>query len=178
MARYERFRDRFRHVLRCDVWRYFPAIDHEILKRGLRRRVACPRTLALADRIVDDSNRQEPVLQHYPGDDLFTPQRRRRGPPIGNLTSQFFANLCLDGLAHFCKAVLRAKGCLRCVDDFALFHDDPARLEDWRRRIASFLEGRRLRLHPRKTGVAETRTVANSSATSRRRSEMSCSPAR
>ena len=160
VARYERFRDRYRCVLRCDVWRYFPAIDHEILKHGLRRRIACPRTLALADRIVDGSNRQEPVLLHYPGDDLFTPQRRRRGLPIGNLTSQFFSNLYLDGLDHFCKEVLRAKGYLRYVDDFALFDDDPARLEDWRRRIGRFLEGRRLRLHPRKTGIAETHAPA------------------
>ena len=58
IARYERFRDRSRHVLRCDIYRYFPAIDHEILKRDLRRRIACARTLALADRIIDGSNPQ------------------------------------------------------------------------------------------------------------------------
>ena len=156
VARYERFRDRFRHVLRCDVYRYFPAIDHAILKRDLRRRLACPRTLALADRIIDGSNPQDPVLLHYPGDDLFTPVERRRGLPIGNLTSQFFANVYLDGLDHFCKEVLRAPGYLRYVDDVALFHDDPAQLEAWRYRIAHFLEGRRLRLHPRKTLIVET----------------------
>ena len=83
VARYERFRDRFRHVLRCDIYRYFPAIDHEILKRDLRRRIACPRTLALADRIVDGSNPQEPVPLYYPGDDLFTPFERRRGRGAG-----------------------------------------------------------------------------------------------
>ena len=92
VARYERFRDRYRWVLRCDVYRYFPAIDHEILKSDLRRRIACRRTLALADRIVDASNRQEPVNLYYPGDHLFTPFERRRGLPIGNLTSQFFSN--------------------------------------------------------------------------------------
>ena len=160
VARYERFRDRFRHVLRCDIWRYFPSIDHGILKRGLRRRIACARTLALADRIVDASNPQEPAARYYPGDDLFTPHERRRGLPIGNLTSQFFANLYLDGLDHFCKEVLRAKGYLRYVDDFALFHDDPARLAEWRRRVAAYLEGRRLRPHPRKTWIAETREPA------------------
>ena len=134
VARYEKFRDRFRYVLRCDIYRYFPAIDHEILKRDLRRRIACPRTLALADRIIDASNPQEPVHLHYPGDGLFTPWERRRGLPIGNLTSQFFANVYLDGLDHFCKEVLRAKGYVRYVDDFALFHDDPERLMDeWRR---------------------------------------------
>ena len=160
VARYERFRDRFRHVLRCDVWRYFPAVDHAILKRDLRRRLACPRTLALADGIVDGANPQEPVPLHFPGDDLFTPFRRRRGLPIGNLTSRFFANVHLDGLDHFCKEALRAKGYLRYVDDFALFHDDPARLADWRARIARFLEGRRLRLHPEKTRILESRAPA------------------
>ena len=132
VARYEAFRDRFRGVLRCDVYRYFPAIDHQILKDDLRRRIACPRTLALADRIVDCSNPQEPVDLYFPGDDLFTPFERRRGLPIGNLTSQFFANLYLDGLDHFCKEVLRAKGYLRYVDDFALFDDDAGRLQEWR----------------------------------------------
>ena len=156
IARYERFRDRFRHVLRCDVYRYFPAIDHEILKADLRRRIACERTLWLADRIVDGSNPQEPVNLYYPGDDLFTPFERRRGLPIGNLTSQFFANLYLNGLDHFCKEVLRVKGYLRYVDDFALFHDSREQLEEWRQRIAGYLEGRRLRLHPRKTVILDT----------------------
>ena len=156
VARYERFRDRSRYVLRCDIYRYFPAIDHETLKRDLRRRIACPRTLTLADRIIDGSNAQEPVNLHFPGDDLFTPFERRRGLPIGNLTSQFFANVHLDGLDHYCKEVLRAQGYLRYVDDFALFHDDPGRLEDWRRRIEDYLAGRRLRLHPRKTEILPT----------------------
>ncbi len=98
--RYERFRDRFRHVLRCDIYRYFPAIDHAILKADLRRRIACEPTLRLLDAIVDGSNAQEPVDLHYPGDDLLAPLDRRRGLPIGNLTSQFFAILYLDGFDH------------------------------------------------------------------------------
>ena len=155
IARYERFRDRHRWVLRCDIYRYFPAIDHEILKADLRRRIACERTLWLADRIIDGSNSQEAVNLYYPGDHLFTPFQRRRGLPIGNLTSQFFANLYLNGLDHFCKEVLRAKGYVRYVDDFALFHDEREQLEVWRQRIAEYLEGRRLRLHPRKTLVLD-----------------------
>ena len=157
VARYEIFRDRSAHVLRGDIYRYFPAIDHAILKRDLRRRIACERTLRLADVIIDGSNPQEPVHIHYPGDDLLTPVQRRRGLPIGNLTSQLFANIYLDGFDHFCTEILRAKGYLRYVDDFALFHDEPAVLEDWRRRIAVYLAGRRLSLHPRKT---TTRTTA------------------
>ena len=156
VARYERFRDCFCYVLRCDIYRYFPAMDHQVLKRDLRRRIGCSRTLWLAGAIIDASNPQEPVEMYFPGDGLFTPWERRRGLPIGNLTSQFFANVYLDGLDHFCKEVLRAKGYLRYVDDFALFHDDVDQLVDWRRRIARYLEGRRLRLHPRKTIVMPT----------------------
>ena len=152
---YERYRDRHRHVLRCDVFRYFPAIDHAILKHDLRRRLACEPTLALLDKIIYASNRQEPVDLIFPGDDLLSPLERRRGLPIGNLTSQFFANLYLDPLDHFCTEVLGAPY-LRYVDDFALFHDDIAVLKDWRARITRFLEGRRLKLHPKKTWTART----------------------
>ncbi len=155
VMRYEHYRDRYRNVLRADIWRYFPAIDHEILKADFRRRIGCDRTLWLMDAIVDGSNRQEPVNLYFPGDDLFTPFNRRRGLPIGNLTSQWFANIYLDRLDHFVKEVLRAPY-LRYVDDFALFHDDPAILADWRERIEAFLAGRRLRLHPEKTFIAPT----------------------
>ncbi len=153
IARYERFRNRHTHVLRCDVYRYFPAIDFKILKADLRRRIACTRTLSLLDRIIDGSNFQEPVNLYYPGDDLFTPFQRRRGLPIGNLTSQFFANVYLDGLDHYVKEVLRAPGYLRYVDDFACFHDDSAVLEEWRCRIAEFIARRRLSLHPGKVSI-------------------------
>ena len=156
VVRYEKFRDRFRYVLRCDIYRYFPAIDHEILKQDIRRRITCPRTLNLVDRIIDASNPQEPVNIHFPGDEVFTPLERRRGIPIGNLTSQFFANVFLNGLDHYCKEVLRVKGYVRYVDDFALFHDERAQLERWQLAISRYLEGRRLLLHPRKTFIAAT----------------------
>ena len=156
---YEGYRDRHAHVLRCDIYRYFPAIDHAILKSALRRRIACPGTLALLDQLIDGSNAQEPVNLYFEGDDLFSPFQRRRGLPIGNLTSQFFANLYLDGFDHFVTEVLRAPY-VRYVDDFALFHDDPAVLAGWRDRIDRFLVGRRLRLHPGKTWIAPTAAPA------------------
>ena len=65
---YERYRDRHAHVLRCDIYRYFPAIDHAILKSDFRRRIACLSTLALLDLIVDSSNTQEPVNLYFNGD--------------------------------------------------------------------------------------------------------------
>jgi hypothetical protein len=105
--------------------------------------------------IIDGSNPQEPVHLHFPGDDLFSPFERRRGLPIGNLTSQFSANVYLDPLDHFCTEVLSAPY-LRYVDDFALFSNDPDVLMAWRARIECFLEGRRLKLHPRKTHIQPT----------------------
>lgn len=159
VARYERLRDRHRWVLRGDIFRYFPAIDHEVLKADLRRRIRCRRTLDVLDRIVDGSNPQEPVHIYYPGDDLFTPYERRRGLPIGNLTSQFFANVYLDRFDHFATEALGAPY-VRYVDDFALFADDPAQLEAWRGRVESFLARRRLSLHPVKTHVAATSAPA------------------
>ncbi|HEY5064039.1 MAG TPA: reverse transcriptase domain-containing protein [Xanthobacteraceae bacterium] len=150
---YERYRNRHAYVLRCDIYRYFPSIDHAILKSDFRRRIECPSTLGLMDMIVDRSNRQEPVQLYFDGDDLFEPFRRRRGLPIGNLTSQFFANLYLDGLDHFVTEVLRAPY-VRYVDDFAVFADDHATLLGWRSRIERYLAGRRLKLHPRKTFIS------------------------
>jgi RNA-directed DNA polymerase len=146
---YERYRDRHDHVLRCDIYRYFPAIDHAILKSDFRRRIDCPSTLALLDLIVDCSNPQEPVALYFNGDDLFDPFRRRRGLPIGNLTSQFFANLYLDGFDHFVTEVLDAPY-VRYV----------ATLLIWRSRIERYLVGRRLKLHPRKTFISPCRELA------------------
>ena len=92
---------RFRYVLKCDIEKYFPSIDHQILMERISRKVKCPGTLWLVEKILANSNPQEEVVRYYPGDDLFTPSRRRRGIPIGNLTSQFFANVYLDGFDHF-----------------------------------------------------------------------------
>lgn len=156
---YERYRDRHSYVLHGDIYRYFPAIDHAILKSDFRRRIACSRTLALLDLIVDGSNPQEPVNPYFDGDDLFEPFQRRRGLPIGNLTSQFFANLYLDGLDHFATEVLRAPY-VRYVDDFVLFADAPEQLLHWRSRTERYLVGRRLKLHPRKTFVSSCREPA------------------
>lgn len=159
VARYEHFRDRHRHVLRADIWRYFPAIDHAILMDCLRRRIGCHETLALCQIIIDGSNAQEPVELYFPGDDLFAPFERRRGLPLGNLTSQFFANVYLDALDHWATEVLRLPY-LRYVDDFALFGDDLLHLADVQRRLQAWLNGRRLRLHPHKTHIAPTSDAA------------------
>jgi hypothetical protein len=136
------------YVLKCDIKKYFPSIDHEIMKKILRRKIKCKNTLWLVDLIIDGSNPQESVMDYFPGDDLFMPIRRRKGLPIGNQTSQFFSNVYLDPLDHFIEENLRVKGYLRYVDDFLLFGDSKDRVWQWRKEIEEFLVAYRLRLKP------------------------------
>ena len=153
VARYEQVRDTHTWVLRCDIHRFFPSIDHAVAKADARRFVACPRTLAVLDAVIDGSNPQEPVQGYFPGDDLFTPFERARGLPLGNLTSQWLGNVVMNPLDHWVKEVLRVPGYLRYLDDFALFCHSQAEAWDLARRVQGFLDVRRLRLHPRKTQV-------------------------
>lgn len=89
LRRFTEFARSSRYVLQCDLRKYFPSIDHEILKTALRRKIKCADTLWLIDTLIDGSNEQEPIFEYFPGDDLMTPFIRRHGLPIGNLTSQF-----------------------------------------------------------------------------------------
>ncbi len=99
--RCQQFARRHGYVLKADVRKYFPSIDHEILKTLITRKIKDLDVLWLVGLIIDRSNPQGPVLMWFPGDDLFTPTERRRGLPLGNQTSQFFANVYLDPLDHF-----------------------------------------------------------------------------
>ena len=138
-------------MLRCDIYRFFPAIDHEILKQDIRRRITCLRTLNLVDCTIDAPNPQEPVNIYFPGDEVFTPLGRRRGISTGNLTSQFLQTYILTALTTAAK-----KCCVRYVDEFALFYDERAQLEQWQLATSGYLERRRLLLYPRKTFIAAT----------------------
>ena len=89
--RYQHFAQRYRYVMQFDIVKFFPSLDHAVLKEQLRSRIRDERVLWLCDTIIDASNPQEWVCDYFAGDDLFTPMQRRRGLPIGNLTSQFWA---------------------------------------------------------------------------------------
>lgn len=142
-----------RYVLKCDIMKYFPCIDHEILKSLMRRKIKCGKTLELMDRIIDHSNLQDEVYELFPGDDLFSTFERRKGLPIGNQTSQFFANVYLDLMDHYLKDVLGHRRYARYCDDFLIFGNDKKNLWDARADIARFLESLRLRLHENKSTV-------------------------
>lgn len=153
VRRAQHFSRRYRYVLKADIRKFFPSMDHEILKGLIARKIKDPHVLWLIGRIIDGSNPQEPVTMHFPGDDLFTPSERRRGIPIGNQTSQFFANVFLDPLDHMLKDRLRFGGYVRYVDDFLVFSNEKSELAAARARITQFLVHLRLRLHPTKNTV-------------------------
>lgn len=153
IERFQQFARRFPFVLKCDIRKFFPSLDHEILKQEIRRKIACPDTLWLCDLIIDHSNPQEEHITYFPGDDLFTPLKRRRGLPIGNLTSQFWANIYLNRFDHFVKETLGVEGYIRYVDDFVLFAHSKEQLWVWKAAIEQYLAVLRLLLHPKKTQI-------------------------
>lgn len=161
LRRFTEFARSSRYVLQCDIRKYFPSIDHAILKSIIRNKIKCPDTLWLIETIIDASNPQEEVAAYFDGDDLFTPSERRRGLPIGNLTSQFFANVYLNGFDHFVKQRIGVRKYVRYVDDFALFSDDHELLSDARYAIEEYLGTLRLQIHPVKSQLFETRHGAN-----------------
>ena len=148
---------RYECVLKLDVRKYFPSIDHQILEDLLARVIHCPDTLRLIELIIASSNPREEVLHYFPGDTLFTPHQRRRGLPLGNQTSQFFANVYLNPLDHMIVRNLRPGAYARYVDDFLLFSDSKEQLHEMHRQISEFLYLYRLTLHPGKSRVYQCR---------------------
>ncbi|MBI4670487.1 MAG: RNA-dependent DNA polymerase [Chloroflexi bacterium] len=143
-----------------DILKCFPSIDHQILLEILGRRIADAAVMKLIRLILQSGEgilADEYEMQWFAGDDVFAPLRPR-GLPIGNLTSQFWANIYLGELDTFVKHELRCPYYLRYVDDFLIFSDDKRELHHARQEIAHFLERLRLRLHPRKQRVFPVRT--------------------
>lgn len=153
ILRYQGFSKRYKYVLKCDIRKFFPSIDHEILKTIIRKKIKCKDTLLLMDRILDNSNLQEERLIYFPNDDLFTPSARRKGLPIGNLTSQWLGNIYLNEFDHFIKNELRIKGYVRYVDDFVICGNCKKSLQIIKDKIKQFLEKYRLKLHLNKSQI-------------------------
>lgn len=113
------------YVFKGDISGYFYNINHAILRAIIRRRISCRRTLALIDEIIASS--ADP-------DDI-----NPAGIPLGNLTSQLFANIYLAELDNFVKHVLREPNYMRYMDDFCIVHHDKEHLHHVRRQVEAFL---------------------------------------
>lgn len=147
------------YYLKCDIANFFPSIDKARLWQLLERRIAEPfwRWLAAVVLFHDPRPgvdlRGDPALHAriLPAKSLFH-QPAGRGLPIGNLPSQFGANVYLNELDQHVKHRLRAPHYVRYVDDFILLHESARQLNAWRSAIERFLPERLgVELNPAKT---------------------------
>ena len=149
LDRCQQFARRHPFALQCDVKQFFPAIDHAILRAILRRKITDERVLWLADKIMQSGSGilgDEYDMTYFDGDDLLAASRPR-GLPIGNLTSQFWANCYLNPFDHFIQRELRCPAYIRYVDDFVLFADDKETLWAWKKSLVNRLAHYRLTIH-------------------------------
>ena len=130
------------YVLKCDIRKFFPSVNHDTLKKIIRRTIRDKKVLNLIDIIIDSYN-----TDGTPG----------RGIPIGSLTSQLLANVVLDPFDHFIKEEKRVKYYARYMDDFIILHHDKKYLQKLKEEIEEYLhKALDLDMNP-KTGIFHER---------------------
>lgn len=146
------------YYMQLDIKDFFTSINKEILFNLIKNKIKnqdilwlvkvilfwdCTKSFILRDR--------QAVMSEIPPNKSLFNKRNKRGLPIGNLTSQFFANVYLNELDQFAKHVLKAKYYIRYVDDFVLLSPNREKLIEWRGAIEDFLATRlNLKLHPKR----------------------------
>jgi retron-type reverse transcriptase len=129
-------------VLKCDIRKFFETIDHKILLNIIRKRIKDTNALWLLEEIV------ESFISRY--STFF----ERKGLPIGNLTSQLFANIYLNEFDQFIRHRLKVKHYIRYTDDFVIVAGNKRCLENLIAPIRSFLLDKlALELHPKKISI-------------------------
>jgi len=124
------------YCLKADIKHYFQDVNQNVLISILRRKIKDEKTINLINKI----------LKNYPD--------KEKGMPLGNLTSQFFANVYLNELDQFVKHKLKAKYYIRYVDDFVILHENEIQVKVWKFYINKFLkENLKIELHPEKSRV-------------------------
>ena len=116
-----------KYCLKIDITKYFPSIDKEILKSKIRNVIKCKNTLWQIDEIIDSCE---------------------QGIPIGNYTSQWFANFYLQKLDHFIKEELHVKCYVRYMDDIVIFHSNKKKLHSIKKEIEKVLNEDNLSVKP------------------------------
>lgn len=147
------------YYLKCDLANFFVAIDKRVLRDQLAKKITEPWWMALAEQILFHDPRQDfryhgnpQLMRRVPPHKRLVSQPAHLGLPIGNLSSQFFANVYLDALDQFCKHKLGVKHYIRYVDDFILLHESPQQLRAWHDEIEAFLPAvLGAHLNPKKT---------------------------
>ncbi|MDR3244672.1 MAG: RNA-directed DNA polymerase [Elusimicrobiota bacterium] len=111
---------RNKYCLKCDIRKFYPSIDQQIMFDIICRKIKCKDTLRLI----------ETILFSFPGG---------KNVPIGNLTSQWFGNLYMNELDQYVKTKLKVKDYVRYCDDFCFFHNDKETLKDIAEKVRVFL---------------------------------------
>ncbi|MEW6328921.1 MAG: reverse transcriptase domain-containing protein [Candidatus Micrarchaeota archaeon] len=126
------------YALKADIKHYFETVDHPVLISILRKRICDEDLLNLIQLILENHKTEIP----------------EKGMPLGNLTSQFFANVYLGELDYFVKHDLKLKYYVRYVDDFIILEQNRALLEEYKQRISRFLlEKLKVELHQEKSRI-------------------------
>ena len=125
------------YVLKADIRHYFYSIDHEVLISILRKKIKDEDFIWLIRKVLENFEIE-----------------KGKGLPLGNYTSQFFANVYLNELDQFVKYKLKAKYYIRYVDDFVIFNTSKKQLKIWKQQIEEFLyEKLKLELHKDKSCI-------------------------
>jgi len=126
------------YVLKADIKHYFDTVDQNVLIDIISKKIKDVRLIKLISIILANHKSKEVG----------------KGMPLGNLTSQFFANVYLNELDYFVKHKLRAKYYLRYVDDFVILHNSKAELITYKDKINEFLHGNlKIELHQNKCKI-------------------------
>ncbi len=128
------------YVLKADIKHYFDSIDHEVLIEILRKKIKDEDLIWLIRKVLENFELE-----------------KGKGLPLGNYTSQFFANVYLNELDYYIKHILKAKYYIRYVDDFVILHKNKKRLEYLLKHINNFLPCLKIKLHEDKTKILPLR---------------------
>lgn len=151
------------YYLQADIASFFCSINHSILIKIIQKQTKNPDIIWLAQTIINFNCASNPIkygqlslFAEVPPEKSLFNARPGIGLPIGNLTSQFFANVYLNELDQYVKHTLKCKYYIRYVDDFIILADTPEKLLEIKQKIADFLKKRlALKLHPRKCIIKE-----------------------
>jgi len=125
------------YCLQCDISKYFDSINQSILFSLIEQKISDKKVLWLIKKILNSSHREI-----------------NTGIPIGNLTSQLFANIYLDELDKFIKHKFRIKYYIRYMDDFLILDHNKKKIHQIKEEIQEFLQNKlKLKLHPKKANV-------------------------
>lgn len=129
------------YFLKLDISKYFYRIDHDVLMGILKRKIRDDDMIFLLDKIVNSSETNFGLPPgKSPGEVKRSDRVSEKGMPVGNLSSQMFANLYLNELDQYCKRTLGIHFYVRYMDDVIILHQDKDQLHEWKRIIDTFLK--------------------------------------